>query len=226
MPRLAADLYEDDFYAWTKVQAKALRLLAAERRNDTIDAERLAEDVADLGKEQRNACRSQVRTIIEQLLKFQLSPNPEPRAGWERSILLAQAALDDRLTRTLERDLDANLDKLYGQAASFARQSLERHGEHEAAACIPAQCPFTLDEIKRPWSSTPTSSRPRRHLTLQPARQRVLGHVEIVVGLQIEPEPRIDTEIAPEPERRLRRHRPPPVHDLADPLRRHADGLG
>ncbi len=148
MPRLAADLYEDDFYAWTKVQAKALRLLAAERGNDTIDAERLAEEVADLGKEQRNACRSQARTIVEHLLKLLLSPSPEPRAGWERSILLARAALDDRLTRTLERDLEANLGKLYGQAATFARQSLEARGEHEAAACIPGKCPFTLDNIR------------------------------------------------------------------------------
>jgi len=148
MPRLARDLYENDFYAWTKAQAAALRTLAAERRSTTIDAARLAEEIADLGKDQRNACRSQVRTIIEHLLKLQLSPAADPRAGWERTILLSRAALDDRLTKTLEHDLEATLDRLYGQAATIARQSLEAHGEHEAAACIPAQCPFTLDEIR------------------------------------------------------------------------------
>ena len=148
MPRLAADLYEDDFYAWTKVQASALRALEAERRNLPIDVLHLAEEVEDLGKEQRNACRAQVRTIIEHLLKLQLSPSPEPRAGWERTILMARTALDDRLTKSLERDLEGQLAKLYAQAAELARQSLEAHGEHEAAASIPERCPFTLEEIK------------------------------------------------------------------------------
>ncbi len=126
----------------------ALRVLAAERRNLTIDAARLAEEVEDLGKEQRNACRSQVRTIIEHLLKLQLSSASEPRAGWQRSISMARIALDDRLTKTLVRDLETNLDRLYRQAADLARQSLEAHGEHEAAASIPTRCPFTLGEIK------------------------------------------------------------------------------
>jgi hypothetical protein len=101
-----------------------------------------------LGKDQRNACRSQVRTIIEHLLKLRLSPATEPRAGWERSIMIARAALDDRLTGTLEHDLEANLERLYRQAAALARQSLEAHGETDAAACIPERCPFTLDEIR------------------------------------------------------------------------------
>ena len=148
MGDLAHDLYAEDFYAWTKAQASALRVLAAERRNLTIDAARLAEEVEDLGKDQCCACRSQVRTIIEHLLKLQLSPAVEPRAGWERSVAMARIALDDRLTKTLERDLEANLDHLYRQAAQLARQSLQTHGEHEAAAGIPARCPFTLDKIK------------------------------------------------------------------------------
>lgn len=148
MGDLARDLYDEDFFAWTKVQAKALRVIAAGQRNLTIDAANLALEVEDLGKDQRNACRSQVRTIIEHLLKLQLSPAEEPRGGWERSIMLARAALDDRLTKSLEHDLEARLDKLYGQAAALARQSLESHGEHEAAACIPKRCPFTLAEIK------------------------------------------------------------------------------
>ena len=107
----------------------------------------LAEEVEDLGKDQCCACRSQIRTIIEHLLKLQLSPSPEPRAGWERTVLMARAALDDRLTKTLEHDLEAQLAKLYGQAAELARQSLEAHGQHEAAASIPAKCPFTLDDL-------------------------------------------------------------------------------
>jgi hypothetical protein len=150
MGDLAQHLYDEDFYAWTRAQARALRGLASERRNLPIDVLHLAEEVEDLGKEQCCACRSRVRTIIEHLLKLQLSRATEPRAGWERSILMARASLDDRLTKTLERDLETQLTKLYAQAATLARQSLEAHGEHDAAACIPATCPFGLDEIKGP----------------------------------------------------------------------------
>ncbi len=144
----AHDLYDADFYAWTQQQAAALRRLAAERQNLPIDAGRLAEEVEDLGKDQRNACRSQVRTIIEHLLKLRLSPATEPRAAWERSVMIVRAALDDRLTGTLEHDLEANLERLYRQAAALARQSLEAYGETDAAASIPERCPFTLDEIR------------------------------------------------------------------------------
>ena len=125
-----------------------MRVLAAERRNLTIDAARLAEEVEDLGKDQRNACRSQVRTIIDHLFKLQLSPADEPRAGWQRSIAMARIALEDRLTKTLERDLETDLDRLYRQAAHLARQSLETHGEYDAASGIPERCPYTLGEIK------------------------------------------------------------------------------
>jgi len=142
------DLYESDFYAWTRAQADALRRLAQQRRNLSIDAARLAEEVDDLGQQQRHAVRSQVRLIIEHRLKLELSPASEPRAGWERTVLLARAALGDRLTPSLERDLEANLERLYRQAATLARQSLEARGELDAAAAIPKTCPYTLPDIR------------------------------------------------------------------------------
>lgn len=100
-----------------------LRGLASDRRNLPIDVLHLAEEVEDLGQGQRHACRSQVRTIIEHLLKLQLSPRPEPRGGWERRILMARTALGDRLTEPLEHDLEANLQRLNRHAATLARQS-------------------------------------------------------------------------------------------------------
>jgi hypothetical protein len=57
-------LYEDDFYAWTRGQAKALRCLADSRPNVALDFEHLIEEVADLGTSQRDAVRSQLRRII------------------------------------------------------------------------------------------------------------------------------------------------------------------
>jgi hypothetical protein len=72
----------------TKAQAKARRGSASERRNLPVDVLYLAEAVEDLRKEQRSACRSEVRSIIDHLLKLQLSPPGTPRrlgsaaSGW------------------------------------------------------------------------------------------------------------------------------------------------
>jgi hypothetical protein len=45
-------LYEEDFYAWTRDQAKALRRLADQSWNGPLDLLHLAEEVEDLGSEQ------------------------------------------------------------------------------------------------------------------------------------------------------------------------------
>ena len=66
-------LYEDDFYAWTREQARALRRLAESRPNVGLDLEHLIEEVEDLGTSQRDAVRSHLRTIIEHCLKLERS---------------------------------------------------------------------------------------------------------------------------------------------------------
>ena len=66
---VATDLYETDFVAWTREQAAELRRLRDARINSRLDLEQLAEEIEDLGKEQRAAVRSQVQRIIEHLLK-------------------------------------------------------------------------------------------------------------------------------------------------------------
>lgn len=49
----AQRLYKEDFYAWTRDQAAALRRLADQRWNGPLDVLHLAEEVEDLGSEQR-----------------------------------------------------------------------------------------------------------------------------------------------------------------------------
>jgi hypothetical protein len=140
-------LYEDDFYAWTRDQAKALRRLADARPNDAVDFARLVEEVRDLGKSERDAVRSHARAIIEHLLKLEHSRAREPRGGWTISIARARVALQDKLSRTLRRDLAAGLDRLYAQARHQASVALRVHGEGEAAAALPDRRPYTLDQI-------------------------------------------------------------------------------
>ena len=88
-------LYQDDFYAWTRDQAAALRDLADQRWNGPLDLLHLAEEVEDLGNAARSAVRSQLQRIIEHVLKLEYSPAAEPRTGWLNSIDDARGEIEN-----------------------------------------------------------------------------------------------------------------------------------
>jgi hypothetical protein len=143
-------LYEEDFYAWTREQAQALRRLAASRSNVALDFPHLIEEVADLGNSQRDAVRSQLRRIIEHCLKLEYSPAREPRAGWHETVVGARIELEDKLSATLRRGLQRGLPRLYHQARRSAEASLRVHGRDAAAGAQPAECPYRLTDLLRP----------------------------------------------------------------------------
>jgi hypothetical protein len=103
--------YEDDFYAWTQHQAEVLRTMPVS--DNRFDREHLAEEIEDLGKSERDAVRSQIRRIVEHFLKLAYSPAQAPRFDWMHSIADARAALEDKMSPTLRRDIEATLEKLY-----------------------------------------------------------------------------------------------------------------
>lgn len=144
-----AELYETDFYAWTKVQADKLRRLEAARANLDLDLSNLAEEVEDLGKSERSALRSHLRRIIEHCLKLEWSPAADPRTGWMESIVDARAEAEESISPALLRDAESYLPKLYEQARRKASLGLKAHGETAAASTLPNQCPYTLDDLLR-----------------------------------------------------------------------------
>lgn len=143
------DLYETDFYAWTQQQAAKLRCLEEQAVNLDLDLPRLAEEVEDLGKAERNAVRSQVRRIIEHCLKLEHSRSDRPRGQWKASIIEARAEISDRLTATLSRDIEQRLPILYGQARDKAGNDLRAQDEADAADALPASCPYSPDDLLR-----------------------------------------------------------------------------
>jgi hypothetical protein len=144
------DLYERDYYAWTRAQAAALRRMRRQEAETALDLAHLAEEVEDLGRSERDAVRSQVRRIIEHLLKLEYSGAPEPRDGWKDTVADARAVLDDKLSLSLRRDLEAVWPRLYAQVLPKATRALYRFDEGDAAAALPADCPYDLDDICRP----------------------------------------------------------------------------
>jgi hypothetical protein len=61
-----ADLYDEDFYAWTQQQAQTLR--EQFRGDNRLDIEHLAEEVEDLGKSQLQSVESYLQQIMAHLL--------------------------------------------------------------------------------------------------------------------------------------------------------------
>ena len=151
--------YDDDFYAWTRHQAMVLRTMAA--ADNRFDRENVAEEIEDLGRSERDAVRSQIRRFIEHLLKLAYSPAQEPRFDWMASIAEARATLGDKLSPTLQRDAQNLLSKLYQDGWDCVELSLRSHGEMQAADNLPADCPYTINEIlRRGWYPEPPGEQP------------------------------------------------------------------
>src|SRR4051794_9094740 len=94
-----AELYERDFYAWTQVQARELRRLNATRPNLALDLPRLAEEIADLGKDRRDELRSWATRIIERLLLLEHYPAQDPRRHWTREVISFRREIGNRSPR-------------------------------------------------------------------------------------------------------------------------------
>lgn len=156
MAATGADLYREDFYAWTRDQAAALRRLAAARPNAEVDWDHLIEEVEDLGSERRDAVKSQIRRVMEHCLKLQHSRATNPHRGWLNSIDDARAKIADKLTASMRREIEPELDRLYRQVLRRVRRDLEAYGEAEAAAALPESCPFGFDQLVDPdWYPEP-----------------------------------------------------------------------
>jgi len=140
-------LYEDDFYAWTRDQAAALRQLAARRWNGPLDLLHLAEEVEDLGTAARNTVRSQLQRIIEHALKLEYSPAAEPRAGWLNSIDDARGAIENAITPAIRAEVQQGLQDLYARPRRKAARDLAAQGEKDAARALPQDCPYGFDEL-------------------------------------------------------------------------------
>jgi len=149
--------YDDDFYAWTQYQAEVLRTLRT--RDNRFDREHLAEEVQDLGNSERDAVRSQVRRILVHFLKLAHSPARDPRFDWMESIIDARAVLEDKLSPSLRRDIEATLTRHYAVARKQAVIELLKYGEQEAARSLPTESQYTIEQIlAEDWYPEPARS--------------------------------------------------------------------
>lgn len=158
----AAELYDEDFYAWTQDQAASLRLLARQRWNGPLDLENLSEEVEDLGRAAKNACLSQIERLIQHLLKLEYSPAEAPRRQWQLTIHDARRELHRQLTPTIRRLVEAELPELAKAARRAAALELADQDGEEVAERLPPVPGYSLDQLLDEdwWPTSATSSVP------------------------------------------------------------------
>ena len=140
----AGDLYEDDFPLWAERQAALLRA----KRFDELDLENLIEEVEDLSRRERETVESHVETILEHLLKLELSNATRLRPGWLVTRDGQRARLARKITRPLRNHLEAELPTLCAGLRRPVARQLEKDGVSSKA--LPSVCPYTLKQILDP----------------------------------------------------------------------------
>jgi Domain of unknown function DUF29 len=144
MATKAAELYDEDFYAWTQQQAQALR--AHFQGDNRLDVEHLAEEVEDLGKSELHGVESLVEQIIAHLLKPDYSGQSDPRSHWRAEILNFRQNVARKITPSIRRTVERRLDELYHGGRQIAAAGTLVH-EPDLIRRLPKSCPYDWHTI-------------------------------------------------------------------------------
>lgn len=131
--------HDEDFYAWATDSAACLRA----GRWAELDVDHIAEELEDMGKQQKHALAGHLKILILHLLKWRYQPGLRG-VSWRLSINNAR----DEIAELLEDSpsLATKLPEIAARryAAARNRASLETGLLLET---FPAQCPFTVDQL-------------------------------------------------------------------------------
>lgn len=136
---MSTDLHATDFYSWTRQQAELLRA----RRLDELDTEHLMEELWDMGASQERELESRLAVLLAHLLEWRFQPERQGKI-W-RSTIKEQRY---RIARLLAKNpgLQSQLGDVF--AASYVPGVLKAVKELPLDEDdLPADCPFTLDQV-------------------------------------------------------------------------------
>ncbi|PSR16544.1 DUF29 domain-containing protein [filamentous cyanobacterium CCP3] len=137
-----ANLYETDFYAWTLEQTKLLK----EGDFKHLDLVNLVEEIASLGKQQRQELENRLAVLLGHLLKWDFQPSPRSKS-WRATIREQR--------RTAQRLLQQNpsLKPYLAEAIAVAYESGLDLVVRETPLDypdFPPECPYTPEQIFDP----------------------------------------------------------------------------
>jgi hypothetical protein len=142
--------YDDDFYLWTKEQARLLREARERGLNVPLDWDNLAEEVESLGRSERREIESRLDTLIEHLLKLQYSRAIRPRDGWKATVSRGRLELS-RVLRdnpSLRREVPDLIEEAFPRMVETVALGLS---DVPADLGERIQRPYTEDEVLGSW---------------------------------------------------------------------------
>ncbi|NJL88409.1 MAG: DUF29 domain-containing protein [Coleofasciculaceae cyanobacterium SM2_1_6] len=136
---MTSQLYETDFYRWTIEQSQFLQL----GKFDRLDLSNLAEEIASLGKQQRQELRNRLGVLIGHLLKWQYQPAKRTRS-WQVTISLQRREIRDILAEnpSLQPYLDTAIQA--GFSLGIDLVLIETPIKKKD---LPTECIYTVEQI-------------------------------------------------------------------------------
>lgn len=135
-------LYEHQYFDWLMLQ---VRLLKSGRVNDA-DLKHIAEELEDMGNEVEAALTSFVRQAMVHLCKLEFSRSQDPVSHWRVEIANFRAEIDERIVNRFTNE--NKLSEIYERAWRKSRPVLKQLLTQEEFSKIPAQCPYSLSQIR------------------------------------------------------------------------------
>ena len=137
--RAMTGLYDEDFYAWTREQAKLLR----QGRFTDADIANICEELDSMGRTEKRELASRLRVLLAHLLKWAYQPEARTRS-WAATIVTQRADLRDHLADnpSLAARRDEVVAELYDKARRLAAAETGLLEEH-----FPVTCPWPFTQI-------------------------------------------------------------------------------
>jgi len=136
-----AELYEEDFYAWTQTTAALIR----EGKWHDLDQEAVAEEIESLGKSDWRELASRIAVLLRHLLKWRYQPERRQRGRSWRSTIWEQRSRLRRLLRqspSLAPLVPLTLQEEYAEARQRASEETGL-----PLATFPPTCPWEAAQV-------------------------------------------------------------------------------
>jgi hypothetical protein len=139
------DLYDRDVLAWSEHQATLLRRVAGGEKVNDIDWTHVVEEIEDVGLSELHGVESFLNLIILHLLKLHAWPGNQACAHWRGEIVAFRNNANRRFAPSMRQRID--IAALYAEAIEQLRAS-------DPDTLLPADNPFTLDDLLKADTNT------------------------------------------------------------------------
>lgn len=135
-------LYDTDALTWSERQAALLRRIAAgDHPNEEPDWLNVIEEIESVGKSELRAVRSALVQAMTHELKSRAWPDSLAAPHWRAETRQFRRQAERDFTESMRQHLD--LPRLYRDALA----GLPEVVDFQPPRNVPAECPFTLDEL-------------------------------------------------------------------------------